>query len=61
LAAFLDLPFPARWSRQFNVLENFTHEAIQEVKNFSQTKSVQDEVLETLNDTTQQVKLNRTG
>jgi hypothetical protein len=32
LAAFLDLPEPRKWSRQFNVLEKFSYEAVQKIK-----------------------------
>jgi hypothetical protein len=32
LAAFLDLPLPLKWGRQFYVLEDYTYEVIQQVK-----------------------------
>jgi hypothetical protein len=49
LTAFLDLPFPMKWGRQFNVLEDSTYEVIQQVKNYSQITSVQEKILEMVN------------
>jgi len=40
LAAFLDLPYPLKWTQQFNVLEDYTHDVTQWVKNNSQVMSV---------------------
>jgi len=48
MAAFLDLPEPAKWNRQFNRLENFTYEAVQKVKDNSQLKAAEDEILATI-------------
>jgi hypothetical protein len=48
LSAFLNLPDPRKWNRQFNVLENFTHNAIQKVKNLSEKEAAQEEVTKTL-------------
>ncbi len=45
LVAFLDLPDAVKWSRQICVLEDFNYDAIENVKNYSQMKSVQDEIL----------------
>jgi len=50
IAAFLTLPEPVKWKRQFNVLENFTYDAIQNVKNLSEEEAAQEEVQETVND-----------
>jgi len=48
MAAFLDLPEPAKWNQQFNRLENFTYEAVQKVKDNSQLKAAEDEFLATI-------------
>jgi hypothetical protein len=32
LAAFLNLPDPKKWNRQFSILENYTFDAIQKIK-----------------------------
>jgi hypothetical protein len=50
LAAFLNLSEATKWNRQFHVLENFTYDVIQKVKNSSQDKAVQEEVSETVNE-----------
>jgi len=50
IAAFLNLPEPVKWKRQFNVLENFTYDAIQNVKNLSEEEAAQEEVQETVNE-----------
>jgi len=50
LTAFLDLPEPRKWNRQFNVLEKFTYEAVQKIKEFSQIKCAEEEVLATINE-----------
>ena len=50
LAAFLKLPHPTKWNRQFHVLENFTYDAIQKAQNSSQDEAVQGEVSETVNE-----------
>jgi len=47
-ASFLDLPDPHKWIRQFNVTENFCYEPVQKVKEYSQTKAVQAEILATI-------------
>jgi hypothetical protein len=48
LAAFLDLPEPTKWNRQFNVLEKYTYEAVQQVKETSQLQAAEDESLATV-------------
>jgi len=48
LTAFLDLPKPTKWNRQFNVLEKYTYEAVQGVKETSQLQAVEDESLATV-------------
>jgi hypothetical protein len=48
MTTFLDFLCPWKWSRQFNVLENFTSNAVQQVKECSQVVSVQDEMAETV-------------
>jgi hypothetical protein len=50
LTAFLDLPEPRKWNRQFNVLEKFTYEAAQKITEFSQIKCAEEEVLATINE-----------
>jgi phage FluMu protein Com len=50
MAAFLNLPDPTKFNRQFNVLKNFTFDAMQKVKNSFQDEAVQEEVSETIND-----------
>jgi hypothetical protein len=50
LTSFLDLPESVKWNRWFNVLEQYTHTAVEEVKVLSQQAAVEEEVLETIND-----------
>jgi hypothetical protein len=45
MPAFLDLPEPAKWNLQLNRLENFTYEVVQKVKDNSQLKAAEDEIL----------------
>ncbi len=45
MPAFLDLPEPAKWNWQLNRLENFTYEVVQKVKDNSQLKAAEDEIL----------------
>lgn len=59
LATFLNLPFPMKWKQQFNVLENQTYEAIQQVKNCLQVMSVLEEIFKTENDNVHNVVQNR--
>jgi hypothetical protein len=59
LAAFLDLPFPNKWGRQFNVLEDYMYEVIQRVKNSSQSMAVEEEILETVNDQDRSITQNK--
>ncbi len=47
--SFLDLPEPNKWNQSFNVTDKFTLEAAQKIKELSQAMSVQEEVLETVN------------
>jgi hypothetical protein len=49
LTESLDLPEPRKWNRQFHVLEKFTYEAVQKIKEFSQIKCAEEEVLATIN------------
>ena len=58
LAAFLNLPFPRKWRRDFNVLENFLYDSVEKTKEDSQHKAMQEEILQTLNDTNHPVEQN---
>jgi hypothetical protein len=58
LAAFLNLPFPRKWQRDFNVLEIFLYDSVEKTKEDSQHKAVQEEILQTLNDTNHPVEQN---
>jgi hypothetical protein len=48
LAAFLDLPEPTKWHRQFYLLEKYTYEAVQRVKETSQLQAAEDAPLATV-------------
>jgi hypothetical protein len=50
VSAFLDLPEPHKWPRQFSVLEKHLYSAVEEVKLESQIKGTNEEVTATLND-----------
>jgi hypothetical protein len=45
LVALLDLPDAVKWNRQFRILEDFTYDSIENVKYYSQMKSVEEEIL----------------
>jgi hypothetical protein len=50
LAAFLDLLEPHKWNRVFHVTKKFTHDAVEKVKEQSQTRSVEEEILATVSE-----------
>jgi len=52
------LTFPRKWRRDFNVLENFLYDSVDKTKEDSQHKAMQEEILQTLNDTNHPVEQN---
>jgi hypothetical protein len=54
----LDLPEPTKWNCQFNVLEKYTYEAVQQVKETSQLQAAEDESLATVMEETNAIEQN---
>jgi len=58
LTAFLNLLDPTKWNRQFNVLESYTYDAIQKVKNVSEEEAALEEAAETVRDEENEIQHN---
>jgi hypothetical protein len=58
LTAFLNLPDPTKWNHQFNILESYTYDAIQKVKNVSDEEAAVEEVAETVRDEENEIQQN---
>jgi len=54
----LDLPEAWKWRRNFNVVQKIMYNAVEKVKVDSQHKAVQQEVLETVNDSNHPIEQN---